>query len=144
MSPWEITSYLPSKGFKLIFTCLQLNPSASEALKRMHMLAADPGIVAIMNKVLLNAASGVNNHINSIRSDYSSFLCVKHHWRVGIMTELAPVGYVGISPKCILGFNKVTSILRIQQAALYHVILQTCLLFSFAESWRGNISASSN
>ncbi|GAB2242659.1 hypothetical protein Droror1_Dr00019434 [Drosera rotundifolia] len=56
-----------------------LNPPASEALKRMHMLAADPGIVAIMNK---------------------------HHWRVGIMTELAPVGYVGISPKCILGFNK--------------------------------------
>lgn len=23
------------------------------------------------------------------------------------MTEMAPVGYVGISPKCILGFNKV-------------------------------------
>ncbi|XP_044466233.1 uncharacterized protein LOC123196320 isoform X2 [Mangifera indica] len=58
---------------------VELNPSASEALKRMHMLAADPGIVAIMNK---------------------------HHWRVGIMKELAPVGYVGISPKCILGFNK--------------------------------------
>ncbi|GFY97591.1 hypothetical protein Acr_12g0001320 [Actinidia rufa] len=48
-------------------------------LKRMHMLAADPGIVAIMNK---------------------------HRWRVGIMTEMAPVGYVGVSPKCILGFNK--------------------------------------
>ncbi|CAL1381967.1 unnamed protein product [Linum trigynum] len=58
---------------------LELNPPPSEALKRMHMLAADPGIVAIMNK---------------------------HHWRVGIMTEMAPIGYVGISPKCILGFNK--------------------------------------
>ncbi|XP_059662929.1 uncharacterized protein LOC132308742 [Cornus florida] len=58
---------------------LELNPPASEALKRMHMLAADPGIVSIMNK---------------------------HRWRVGIMTELAPVGYVGVSPKCILGFNK--------------------------------------
>ncbi|KAM7503697.1 hypothetical protein LguiB_002601 [Lonicera macranthoides] len=58
---------------------LELNPSASEALKLMHMLAADPGIVAIMNK---------------------------HRWRVGIMTEMAPEGYVGISPKCILGFNK--------------------------------------
>ncbi|KDP30833.1 hypothetical protein JCGZ_13776 [Jatropha curcas] len=58
---------------------IQLNPPASEALKRMHMLAADPGIVAIMNK---------------------------HRWRVGIMTEMAPVGYVGVSPKCILGFNK--------------------------------------
>jgi hypothetical protein len=31
-----------------------LNPPASEALKRMHMLAADPGIVAIMNKVPLD------------------------------------------------------------------------------------------
>jgi len=30
----------------------------------------------------------------------------KHKWRVGIMTEMAPVGYVGVSPKCILGFNK--------------------------------------
>ncbi|KAG5232031.1 hypothetical protein OIU76_005139 [Salix suchowensis] len=58
---------------------VELNPPASEALKRMHMLAADPGIVAIMNK---------------------------HRWRVGIMTEMAPVGYVGVSPKCILGFNK--------------------------------------
>lgn len=25
------------------------------------------------------------------------------------MTELAPVGYVGISPKCLLGFNKVSA-----------------------------------
>ncbi|KAF5741398.1 hypothetical protein HS088_TW10G00395 [Tripterygium wilfordii] len=58
---------------------VELNPPASEALKRMHMLAADPGVVAIMNK---------------------------HRWRVGIMTEMAPVGYVGVSPKCILGFNK--------------------------------------
>ncbi|XWS36732.1 hypothetical protein CRYUN_Cryun20dG0111000 [Craigia yunnanensis] len=56
-----------------------LHPPASEALKRMHMLASDPGIVAIMNK---------------------------HRWHVGIMTEMAPVGYVGVSPKCILGFNK--------------------------------------
>ncbi|XP_020238934.1 uncharacterized protein LOC109817978 isoform X2 [Cajanus cajan] len=58
---------------------VELNPPPSEALKRMHMLAADPGIVAVMNK---------------------------HRWRVGIMTEMAPVGYVGVSPKCILGLNK--------------------------------------
>lgn len=58
---------------------LELNPPASEALKRMHMLAADPGIVSIMNK---------------------------HRWRVGIMTEMAPEGYVGVSSECILGFNK--------------------------------------
>lgn len=58
---------------------IELNPPPSEALKRMHMLACDPGIIAIMKK---------------------------HKWRVGIMTEMAPVGYVGVSPKCILGFNK--------------------------------------
>eukprot|EP00262_Sarcandra_glabra_P008384 TRINITY_DN21903_c0_g1_i1.p1 TRINITY_DN21903_c0_g1~~TRINITY_DN21903_c0_g1_i1.p1 ORF type:complete len:765 (-),score=162.79 TRINITY_DN21903_c0_g1_i1:190-2484(-) len=58
---------------------IELNPPASEALRRMHMLATDPGIIAIMNK---------------------------HRWRVGIMTEMAPVGYVGVNPKCILGFNK--------------------------------------
>ncbi|XP_008811148.2 uncharacterized protein LOC103722385 [Phoenix dactylifera] len=58
---------------------IELNPPPSEALRRMHMLACDPGIIAVMNK---------------------------HRWRVGIMTEMAPVGYVGISPKCLLGFNK--------------------------------------
>lgn len=58
---------------------VKLNPPASEALKRMHMLAADPGIVAIMRK---------------------------HRWQVGIMTEMAPEGYVGISPVCLLGLNK--------------------------------------
>ncbi|XP_057786523.1 uncharacterized protein LOC131003968 [Salvia miltiorrhiza] len=56
-----------------------LNPPASKALELLHKLASDPGIVAIMNK---------------------------HRWRVGILTEMAPVGYVGISPECILGFNK--------------------------------------
>lgn len=58
---------------------IELTPPASEALKLMHTLAADPGITAIMNK---------------------------HRWRVGIMTEMAPEGHVGVSPKCILGFNK--------------------------------------
>ncbi|KAG7548115.1 WLM domain [Arabidopsis suecica] len=58
---------------------IELNPPPSAALKRMHMLAADPGIIAVMNK---------------------------HRWSVGIMTELAPVGYVGVSPRCLLGFNK--------------------------------------
>ncbi|KAE8685247.1 putative lipid-A-disaccharide synthase [Hibiscus syriacus] len=57
----------------------KLHPPASEALRRMHMLASDPGIIAVMNK---------------------------HRWRVGIMTEMSPVGYVGVSPKCILGLNK--------------------------------------
>lgn len=46
----------------LVFACLQLNPPAPEALKRMHMLAADPGIVAIMNKVLLDASFQIKHH----------------------------------------------------------------------------------
>lgn len=36
---------------KIVIVLLQLSPPPSEALKRMHMLAADPGIVAVMNKV---------------------------------------------------------------------------------------------
>ncbi|CAM6087975.1 unnamed protein product [Calypogeia fissa] len=58
---------------------IELNPPPAMALKIMHKLASDRGITAIMNK---------------------------YRWRVGIMTEMAPIGYVGISPKCILGFNK--------------------------------------
>ncbi|XP_020673300.1 uncharacterized protein LOC110092934 [Dendrobium catenatum] len=88
----QLSSYKPSASLKLpqgpyIFCDfhtlelpgIKLNPPPSKALRIMHVLACDPGIIAIMNK---------------------------HRWRVGIMTELAPVGYVGISPKCILGFNK--------------------------------------
>ncbi|KZV28324.1 hypothetical protein F511_16574 [Dorcoceras hygrometricum] len=58
---------------------VELNPPASKALDLLHTLASDPGIVAIMNK---------------------------HHWRVGILTEMAPIGYVGVNPRCILGLNK--------------------------------------
>ncbi|XP_012830116.1 PREDICTED: uncharacterized protein LOC105951263 [Erythranthe guttata] len=58
---------------------VELDPPASKALELLHKLASDPGIVAIMNK---------------------------HRWRVGILTEMAPIGYVGVSPKCILGFNQ--------------------------------------
>ncbi|XP_054818057.1 uncharacterized protein LOC129317716 isoform X2 [Prosopis cineraria] len=71
--------YIFSEFRTLEIPGMELNPPPSEALKRMHMLAADPGIVAIMNK---------------------------HRWHVVIMTEMAPIGYVGVSPKCILGFNK--------------------------------------
>ncbi|KAH7533405.1 hypothetical protein FEM48_Zijuj04G0127300 [Ziziphus jujuba var. spinosa] len=69
----------PAPAHSPVIYVYLLSPPASEALKRMHMLASDPGIIAIMNK---------------------------HRWRVGIMTEMAPVGYVGVSPKCLLGFNK--------------------------------------
>ncbi|CAH9060506.1 unnamed protein product [Cuscuta europaea] len=87
---------------------VELNPPPSEALKLMHKLSADPGIVAIMNK---------------------------HRWRVGIMTEMAPIGYVGVSPKCILGFNKSQGeeiSLRLRTDNLrgfrkYHIIKKTLL-----------------
>ncbi|KAL2474268.1 wlm [Abeliophyllum distichum] len=72
-------SYIFSDFQTLNIPGIQLNPPASEALKLLHMLASDPGIVAIMNK---------------------------HRWRVGILTEMAPVGYVGVSPICVLGVNK--------------------------------------
>jgi hypothetical protein len=69
------------KCLKLVVQCAwQLNPPPQQALRIMHKLASDPGIIAIMKK---------------------------HRWQVGVMTELAPVGYVGVSPKCLLGFNKV-------------------------------------
>jgi hypothetical protein len=68
------------KCLKLVVQCAwQLNPPPQQALRIMHKLASDPGIIAIMKK---------------------------HRWQVGVMTELAPVGYVGVSPKCLLGFNK--------------------------------------
>ncbi|CAA2993176.1 Hypothetical predicted protein [Olea europaea subsp. europaea] len=72
-------NYIFSDFQTLSIPGIQLNPPASEALKLLHMLASDPGIVAIMNK---------------------------HRWQVGILTEMAPVGFVGVSPKCILGVNK--------------------------------------
>jgi hypothetical protein len=79
------TSSLPSGPYTFsAFRTLQLpgvelNPPPAQALAVLHKLASDPGIVAIMKT---------------------------HRWQVGVMTELAPVGYVGVSPKCLLGFNK--------------------------------------
>ena len=55
-----------------------LSPVPSEALKLLHRLAADPGIVGIMTK---------------------------HHWSVGLLSEMPPEGKVGVSPVCILGVN---------------------------------------
>lgn len=55
-----------------------LSPTPSEALKLLHRLAADPGIVGIMTK---------------------------HCWSVGLLSEMPPEGKVGVSPVCILGVN---------------------------------------
>lgn len=70
---------------------------------------------------------------------------LQHRWRVGIMTEMAPIGYVGISPKCILGLNKVMTIINISIyciSVLFSLIFCPLLTLIFAESWRGDISAS--
>ncbi len=61
------------------------------------------------------------------------------------MTEMAPIGYVGISPKCILGLNKVMTIIKISIyciSVLFSLIFCPLLTLIFAESWRGDISAS--
>ena len=47
-------------------------------MKLLHSLAADPGIVGVMNK---------------------------HGWAVGKLSEMPPEGKVGVSPVCILGVN---------------------------------------
>ncbi|KAL0030412.1 hypothetical protein WJX79_002860 [Trebouxia sp. C0005] len=55
-----------------------LSPMPSEAIKLLHRLAADPGIIGIMSK---------------------------HRWTVGLLSEMPPEGKVGVSPVCILGVN---------------------------------------
>lgn len=55
-----------------------VQPAVAHALALLHRLAADPGIVAIMKG---------------------------HHWSVGLLAEMPPEGFVGISPVCILGYN---------------------------------------
>ncbi|CAI7898508.1 unnamed protein product, partial [Closterium sp. NIES-53] len=57
----------------------EMRPPVSEALALLHRLAADPGIVAVMHK---------------------------HRWSVRLLSELPPEGLVGVSPVCLLGFNK--------------------------------------
>ena len=55
-----------------------LNPPPSEALKLLHQLASDAGILGIMKK---------------------------YGWNVGLLSEMPPAGKVGVSPVCILGVN---------------------------------------
>ena len=47
------------------------------------------------------------------------------------MTEMAPVGYVGVSPKCVLGFNKVNA--KNESKSMNHMS-QFSLLFLFVSS----------
>lgn len=55
-----------------------LKPPPTEAMKLLHRLAADPGILGVMRK---------------------------HSWTVQRLSEMPPEGKVGVSPVCILGVN---------------------------------------
>ena len=55
-----------------------LQPGADQAMKLLKTLAADPGIVQIMNA---------------------------YKWTVLKLSEMPPEGKVGVSPVCILGVN---------------------------------------
>ena len=55
-----------------------IRPPASAALRMLHRLARDPGILGIMRK---------------------------HKWRVPLLAEMHPEGKVGVSEACVLGYN---------------------------------------
>ena len=55
-----------------------IHPPASAALRMLHRLARDPGILGIMRK---------------------------HKWRVPLLAEMPPEGKVGVSESCVLGYN---------------------------------------
>ena len=57
---------------------------------------------------------------------------LQHRWRVGIMTEMAPEGYVGVSPVCILGFNKVWPLIIITYKKMKMLFLPVNM---FPENW---------
>ena len=55
-----------------------IRPSAAAALRMLHKLARDPGILGVM---------------------------AKHKFRVGLLAEMPPEGKVGVSESCVLGYN---------------------------------------
>ena len=55
-----------------------VTPPASAALKLLHRLASDPGILGVM---------------------------AKHKWKVPLLAEMPPEGKVGVSESCVLGYN---------------------------------------
>jgi hypothetical protein len=55
-----------------------IRPSPAAALRMLHKLARDPGILGVM---------------------------AKHKFRVGLLAEMPPEGKVGVSESCVLGYN---------------------------------------
>ena len=98
-----------------------LHPPPAEALKLLHSLAADRGIVAIMTQhrqetclrpmqacmhflgMLIPAGDVMSlNHRPCLAPEESFHAC---RWSVGKLSEMPPEGKVGVSPVCILGVN---------------------------------------
>lgn len=57
----------------------RLTPPPAQARALLYRLASDPGILGVMKK---------------------------HGWKVGLLSEMPPEGKVGVSPVCLLGFNR--------------------------------------
>jgi hypothetical protein len=70
--PYTFSSYraLPVPDF--------IRPPTSAALRLLHKLASDPGILGVMEK---------------------------HKWKVPLLAEMPPEGKVGVSESCVLGYN---------------------------------------
>ena len=70
--PYTFATYraLPVPGF--------VRPTADAALRLLHKLASDPGILGVM---------------------------AKHRWKVPLLAEMPPEGKVGVSESCVLGYN---------------------------------------
>ena len=65
-------------SFRALSAATELTPPSAAALRLLHRLACDPGIVSIMTQ---------------------------RRWRVGLLSEMPPEGKVGVSEVCVLGYN---------------------------------------
>ena len=65
-------------SFRALSASQVLTPPSAAALRLLHRLACDPGIVSIMTQ---------------------------RRWRVGLLSEMPPEGKVGLSEVCVLGYN---------------------------------------
>ena len=92
-----------------------LQPPPAEALKLLHSLAADRGIIAIMTNhrqaglSMQTALLGALTCPARAQTCRASLMRVSSvpacRWSVGKLSEMPPEGKVGVSPVCILGVN---------------------------------------
>ena len=96
-----------------------LHPPPAEALKLLHSLAADRGIVLLMTQHRQATCMHPNKAFTLPRCSLPSFqqlsstgpvkhllrVLLAYRWSVGKLSEMPPEGKVGVSPVCILGVN---------------------------------------